>query len=203
MKEMPLALRQIWWVKLAIWYAFPLMWQYLTLSIARHVFGATGPEDIGFSDGVAMGGVGMAIYCFAPIVMSFFFNPLIKKLGNRKIWALFLLIGAIGFMAMRFTDNLMLVFALCFLIGIGFSAICTIPYIMLSATVPQERIGVYMGILNAFICIPQILSMLTVPFYYNSLLDGDPRNALFLAGILWAIAALLCMRITKTADYVS
>ena len=200
-KEMPLALRQIWWVKLAIWYAFPLMWQYLTLSVARHVFGAAGPEDVGFADGVAMGGVAMAIYCSAPIVMSFFFNPLIQKLGTRKIWALFLLAGAVGFMAMQFTDNLMVVFALCFLIGIGFSAICTIPYIILSATVPQERIGVYMGILNAFICVPQILSMLTIPLYYNFLLGGDPRNALFLAGILWAVAALLCLRITKTVDF--
>lgn len=200
LKEMPLALRQIWWVKLAIWYAFPLMWQYLSLSFARHVYNAAGPEDAGFADGVAMGGVGMAIYCFAPVVISFFFNPLIQKLGVRKLWALFQLIGGFGFMAFQFTNSLPLLFLFCFLIGIGFSGICTLPYLILARIVSPERIGVYMGLLNAFICIPQIISMLTIPFFYQSGLGGDPRNALLLAGILWLIAGLLCLRITETVE---
>lgn len=200
-KEMPLALRQIWWVKLAIWYGFPLMWAYLSLFFTRHVYGASGPEDVGFSDGVAMGGVGMAIYCSAPILMSFLFNPLIKKFGTRKLWTLFLLIGGLGFIGFLFTNSLPLLFLLCFLIGIGFSGTCTLPYLMLTRTVPKEKIGVYMGILNAFICIPQIISMLTIPLYYESILGGDPRYGLLLAGIFWIIAALLSLRITKKADY--
>lgn len=199
-QEMPLAMRQIWWVKFAIWYGFPLMWQYLSLTFARHIYGSSNPQDAGFSDGVAMGGVGMAIYCSAPIFMSFIFNPLINRYGTRKLWALFLGIGGLGFIAFLFTTSLPLFFLFCFLIGVGFSGICTLPYLMLTRTVPQERIGVYMGILNAFICIPQIISMITIPFYYESLLGGDPRNALVLAGGLWIIAALLCLRITKSVD---
>lgn len=201
MKDMPLVLRQIWWVKLAIWYAMPLMWQYLSLSVARHVYNAAGPTDIGFADGVAMGGVGAAVYSAAPILAAFAFTPLIRKMGTRRVWSLFLAVGALGFINLQFTESLPVIFFLCFLIGIGFAAVCTIPYIMLSSAVPQERMGVYMGILNAFICIPQIISMLTIPLYYDSLLGGDPRNALLVAGILWMIAAVLCLRITKVVDF--
>ncbi|WP_299214208.1 MFS transporter [uncultured Aquimarina sp.] len=199
-KEMPLVLRQIWWVKLTIWYGFPLMWQYMSLSFARHVYDAPNPEVEGFSDGVAMGGVGMAIYCSAPIFMSFIFNRLISKYGTRKLWALFQVIGGFGFIAFQFTNSLPWLFVFCFLIGIGFSGVCTLPYLMLTRTVPKERVGVYMGLLNAFICIPQIISMLTIPLYYEPGLGGDPRNALLLAGILWIIAAPLALRISKTVD---
>ena len=199
-KEMPLAMRQMWWVKLACWYGLPLMWQYYSLSIARHVYNAPTAESAGFADGVQMGGVAVAFYCTAPILMSFLFAPLIKRMGTRKVFALFLTIGAIGFIGTLFTTSITAIFALCFLTGIGFSAICTIPYIMLSTTVPPARMGVYMGILNAFICIPQIISMLTVPLYYDSLLAGDPRNAVILAGICWIIAAVLCLRITPSVE---
>ena len=194
---MPLALKQIWWVKLAIWYALPLLWQYMVLSIARHVFGAEEPTENGFSSGVAMGGVGMAIYCFAPIVMSVVFPYLIPRLGTRKIWFLSLLVGGFGFVAFQLTESLTVIFLLCFLIGIGYSGIVTMPYMMLARVVPEERVGVYMGLLNSFICIPQIVSMLTVPFYYDALLKGDPRNALLVAGVFWLIAGFLVLRITK------
>lgn len=201
-KEMPLAMRQMWWVKLACWYGLPLMWQYYSLSIARHVYNAPTVTSTGFADGVKMGGVAVAFYCVAPILMSFIFAPLIKRFGTRKVFALFLTIGAIGFIGTLFSHNIIVIFILCFLTGIGFASICTVPYIMLSTTVPLAQMGVYMGILNAFICIPQIISMLTVPLYYDSLLDGDPRNAIVLAGICWLVAAVLCMRITSTVENV-
>lgn len=199
-KEMPLAMRQIWWVKLFTWYALPLMWQYLSLSIARHVYNAPSVEWPGFSDGIKMGGIAAAVFSAASVCMSFVFPYLIKKAGTRKIYTAFLVIGSIGFMLMLFTDNIALVFMLSFLMGIGFASMHTIPYIMVSKVVPSYRMGVYMGIMNAFVCIPQIIGMLTVPLFYNSLLKGDPRNALFFAGILFFIAAILSMRITKEVE---
>ena len=71
---------------------------------------------------------------------------------------------------------------------------------MVSKVIPSHRMGVYMGIMNAFVCIPQIIGMLTVPLFYDSLLKGDPRNAIFLAGILFFIAAILSLRITKEVE---
>ena len=199
-KEMPLSMRQIWWVKLFTWYALPLMWQYLSLSIARHVYDAASPIAPGFSKGVQMGGVAAAFFSAASIFMSLLFPFLIKKIGLRKIYFYFLLIGGVAFISMFFANNIATVFALSFLMGIGFASMHTIPYIMVSKTVPQERMGVYMGIMNAFVCIPQIIGMLTVPLFYNSILGGDPRNAIVLAGVLFIIAGMLSLRITKQVE---
>lgn len=199
-KEMPLAMKQIWWVKLFTWYALPLMWQYLSISIARHIYNAPSSDFPGFAKGVEMGGIAFAVFSAASIFMSFLFTTLISKIGIRKIYSSFLIIGSVGFMAMTFTHNITGVFICSFLMGIGFSSMHTIPYIMISKVVAPERMGVYMGIINAFVCIPQIIGMLTVPLFYNSLLKGDPRNALVLAGILFFIAAILSLRITKQVD---
>lgn len=198
--DMPLTMRQIWWVKLFTWYALPLMWQFLSLSIARHVYDAQSTASPGFSRGVEMGGVAAAFFSAASICMSFLFPFLIRQIGLRKIYFYCLLIGATGFIAMHSAKTIGVVFALSFVMGIGFSSMHTIPYIMVSKTVPSERMGVYMGIMNAFVCIPQIVGMLTVPLFYDSLLGGDPRNALLLAGILFGIAAVLSLRITSQVD---
>jgi len=200
-KTMPKVMKQLWWVQLLVWFALPMMWQYLSLSIARHVYNAPSASDAGFSEGVSMGGIGSAIYGISPMVIAFLIPSIIKKIGTRKTYASCLIIGAIGFLGMQFTTGISGVFMLCFLMGIGNAGISTVPYVMVSAAIPQKQMGVYMGLLNAFVCLPQILMMLTIPFFYDSFLLGDPRNALVLAGACWVVAAILCLRITKTADY--
>ena len=195
-KEMPLVMRQLWWVNLAVWYGMPLIWQYFSLSVARHIFNAPTAESANFHDGVEMAGVAMGFYCLAPVLMSFVFTPLIHKYGTRLVFAACLLIGTLGFFGLQFAHTMPPVYFCCFMMGIAFSSICTIPFIMASTAVPPERMGVYMGIMNAFICIPQIISMLTVPLFYDSLLKGDPVNALMVGGICYAIAAVLTMRVS-------
>ena len=96
--------------------------------------------------------------------------------------------------------NITMVLACMVGVGIAWSAIITIPFIMTTSIVPQNRIGVYMGLLNAFICIPQIINNLTVGFYYDTLLKGDPRNALVLCGICMLLGAVACFFITKDVE---
>ena len=86
------------------------------------------------------------------------------------------------------------------LVGIAWSAIITIPFIMTTSVVSAKRIGVYMGLLNAFICIPQIFNNLTAGLYYDTLLKGDPRNALALCGVCMLLGAVACLFITKDVE---
>jgi len=86
------------------------------------------------------------------------------------------------------------------LVGIAWSAIITVPFIMTTSVVSPKRIGVYMGLLNTFICVPQIFNNLTAGFYFDSLLKGDPRNALVLCGICFILAAIACMFITRDVE---
>lgn len=198
--EMPKGLRQIWWVKFFTWYGMPLMWQYLALSIARHCYNAPTPESPGFAEGSAKVGIAFTVMNITTVVMAFLIPPIVKMIGTRKTYAIFLVIGGLGFISMLFTNQLNMVLAGMVGVGIGWSAIITVPFIMTTSIVPPSRTGVYMGLLNAFICIPQIIEMLTVGFYYDKLLGGDARNALVLAGICLILGAVACLFISKEVE---
>lgn len=198
--EMPSGLKQIWWVKFFTWYGMPLMWQYLALSIARHCYNAPTPESPGFAEGSAKVGVAFTVMNITTVVMAFVIPPVVKAIGTRMTYAIFLAIGGLGFISMLFTTDLNVVLAGMVGVGIGWSAIITVPFIMTTSIVPQNRVGVYMGLLNAFICIPQIIEMLTVGFYYDKLLGGDARNAIVLAGICLILGAIACLFISKDVE---
>jgi maltose/moltooligosaccharide transporter len=115
-------------------------------------------------------------------------------------YAAFLALGGLGFISMLFTNSVNVVMLGMVGVGIGWSAILTVPFIITTRIIPPARIGVYMGILNAFICIPQILEMLTVGLYYDKLLGGDPRLAIALAGVCLVLGAVACLFITKEVE---
>lgn len=200
-REMPREIRQLWWVKLLTWYGMPLMWQYLALSIARHCFDAPTPDSPNFSKGSEWVGIAFTVMNLATISISFLFPAIVRKIGTRLTYAICLVIGGVGFIAMLFTSSVYVVLSCMALVGIAWAAIITMPFIIATSVVPESRIGVYMGLLNAFICIPQIINMLTVPLYYKTLLSGDPRNALVLLGICLILGAVACVFISRTVDY--
>ena len=201
MLEMPKSLRAIWWVKLATWFALPMMWQYLALSIARHVYDAPTPDSPGFVEGTAQVGMAFTVMNISTIIMAFVIARLVKRIGDAKTYAIFLMFGAAGFLSMQLTNDLYMTFACMALVGVGWSAVITVPFIITANVTPAARIGVYMGLLNAMICLPQILEMVTIGYFYDSLLGGDPRNALALAGILFVVGAGCALRINSAPDH--
>jgi maltose/moltooligosaccharide transporter len=80
-------------------------------------------------------------------------------------------------------------------IGLGWASLMGNPYIMLADSIPPARTGVYMGIFNMFIVVPMMIQSLTLPLLYNAVLRGDPRNVLYLSGVLMLAAALATMRV--------
>ena len=232
--EMPTALKRIWWVKLFSWYGLPFMWQHLSDSIARHCFNAPTTDSPNYAVGSAHGGIAFIFMNVTTVVMAFLIPPIVRLIGTRLTYAIFLVIGGIGFISMLLfnnfygtvdgvvlngfrsllttihfpyifdaippANNIFGVADCMILVGVAWSAIITIPFIMTTTVVSAKRIGVYMGLLNAFICIPQILNNVTAGFYYNTLLKGDPRNALVLCGIFFILAAVACLFITKDVE---
>lgn len=199
-KDMPKALRRIWWVKLFTWYGMPIMWQYLAASIARHCYNAPTTESPGYAEGAAKVGWAYTAMNISTVMMSFLIPAIVRRIGTRMTYAVFLALGGFGFVSMQLTDKIEFVLAAMVLVGIGWSAIITIPFVMTIRVVSPERIGVYMGLLNAFICLPQIIEMLTLGRFYDSLLKGDPRNALALAGICLILGAAACLFISKDVE---
>ena len=112
--------------------------------------------------------------------------------GNWMTHALFLTIGAIGFFIMILSNSKWIYFAGMTMMGFAWGSIVAIPYLMIADAVSPARMGVYMGLINAFICVPQFIGMLTVPLFYKTLLGDDPRNALMLCGFCLLAAAITC-----------
>ncbi len=200
LSEMPKVMKQLWWVKFFTWYGLPLMWQYLSLSVAKYSFNASSPEAnrLGFEEGSKWGGLCFAAFSITCFIISIFIPMIVKKIGSRRAThALFLTIGAVGFFITILSNDKMIYLAGMGLIGLAWGSIMSMPYLMLANAVSGERMGVYMGIFNGFICVPQFIGMLTVPLFYKSLLGDDPRNALILAGVCLLLAAGSCFLVSE------
>ena len=200
LSEMPPVMKQLWWVKFFTWYGLPLMWQYLSLAAAKYAFNAPSPEAnmAGFEEGTKWGALCFAMFSVACAIISIFIPRIVKIVGSRRAThALFLTIGAIGFFSTLLSNDKMIYLAGMSLIGLAWGSIMSMPYLMLADSVKGEKMGVYMGIFNGFICVPQFIGMLTVPLFYKSVLGDDPRNALVLAGVCLLLAAGSCFLVDE------
>ena len=203
LSEMPTVMKQLWWVKFFTWYGLPLMWQYLSLAVAKYSFNAPSPEvnKAGFDAGSSWGGLCFAMFSIMCFIISIFMPRIAKMLGSRRAThAIFLCIGAVGFFSTLLSNDKYIYLFGMSLIGLAWGSIMSMPYLMLADAVKGERMGVYMGIFNGFICVPQFIGMLTVPLFYKSILGDDPRNALILAGVCLLCAAGSCFLVSESKD---
>ncbi|GAB3562078.1 MFS transporter [Spirosoma luteolum] len=196
-REMPSTMKQLWWVKFFTWYGLPLMWQYLTLAVARHAFNAPTAQSPGFQEGTEWGNLCFAMFNVGCFGISFFLPGIASRIGRRSTHALFLTLGGLGFLSMLLSnDKYAFLIGMTF-VGLAWGSILSMPYVLLSSSVPAERMGVYMGIFNGFIVVPQIVNNLTIRYIYPTILSNDPRNALALAGVCLLLAAGACFLVKE------
>ena len=200
--EMPTTMKQLAVVQFFTWFALPCMWQYFTLAIARHVFRTTDTNSPVFADAVYWGGLAFGVYNVVCFLIAFLLPALAKATSRKTVHTIALICGGIGLISVYFVTNKWMLFASMAGVGIAWASILSMPYVMLSTAVPPLRMGVYMGVFNLFIVIPQIVQSLIVSNIFNNVLGGDPRNAVVLGGISLLIAAVtvLGVRDVETAD---
>jgi len=187
--EMPTTMRQLAVVQFFTWFALPCMWQFFSLAIARHVFLAPNETSPRFAEATEWGGLCFAVYNVVCFVIAFLLPGFAKTTSRKTVHMVALVCGGIGLISVFFVGNKWLLFGSMAGVGIAWASILSMPYVMLSTAVPPSRMGVYMGVFNLFIVIPQIVMSLIVPRIYNNLLGSDPRNAVALGGISLLIAA--------------
>mgnify|MGYP002142711823 FL=1 len=198
-REMPQAMRQLWWMKLFQWYGMMCYWIYIVPSIAKSVFDTSDASSQGFRDAGLLNGQIGGFYNFVAFIAAFSLIPLTKRFGPKIVHAICLTLAGVGMWFLPTLQDKALLFIPMVGIGLAWASIMGNPYIMLARSIPPERAGVYMGIFNMFIVLPMIVQMLTLPLYYDSLLGSDPRHVIQLAGSFLCIAAALTLRI-KTHD---
>lgn len=194
-REMPQAMRQLWWMKLFQWYGMMCYWIYIVPSLAKSVFDTSDASSQGFRDASLLNGQIGGFYNFVAFMAAFSLIPLTKRFGPKIVHAVCLMLAGVGMWFLPTLHDKALLFFPMVGIGLAWASIMGNPYIMLARSIPPERAGVYMGIFNMFIVLPMIVQMLTLPLYYDSLLGSDPRHVIQLAGCFLGIAALLTLRV--------
>ena len=216
--KMPLTMKQLGVIQFFSWFAFFTMWSLANPALTEHVFNTPAPTEINYdmltpaglqafdiantafqessnSVGSAMGIYGLASMAFA-LLLTFYTS---KKTINRKyVHMVSLILGGFGFLAMFYATPESLKY--CFvLIGFAWGSILSMPYAMLSSAVDPTKMGMFMGIFNMFIVIPQIIAALGGINYLSNLLGPESINAMLVAGFSLIIAGLCNFLITDKA----
>ncbi len=194
-RDMPLTMKQLAWVKLFQWYALFCYWQYISLSLAKTLYGSTDPLSQGFRDAGLLNGQIGAFYNFVAFIAAFALVPFTRRLGPRLMHAVCLCAAGAGMLAIPLIHSPLLLLLPMVGVGLAWASIMGNPYIMLAGCIPPERTGVYMGIFNMFIVIPMIIQIFTLPLIYHRWLDGNPENVVRLAGALLLCAAVAVLRV--------
>lgn len=196
LKKIPTTMWQLAVVQLFSWFALYLMWVYSTPAIARHFWGVTDSVSIDFNNAANWVGVIFGAYSLVAAIYSIIM-PYFARVTSRKfVYATSLIAGGIGYVSMLFFGgtsggaNSSLLFISMIGVGMAWAAILAMPYAILSSSIPQSKMGVYMGIFNFTIAGPQILSGLLGGQIINFVPDKNPIYILVLAGVCMLIAAV-------------
>ncbi|HYG81170.1 MAG TPA: MFS transporter, partial [Pyrinomonadaceae bacterium] len=187
--EMPKTMRQLAVVQFFTWFALPFMWQFFGIAIARHVFGAPNEDSPLFKAGTEWGGLCFAVYNVVCFVIAFLIPALAKATSRKTVHAIALVCGGLGLISVYFIQDRWMLFVSMAGVGVAWASILSMPYVILSTAIPAARMGVYMGVFNLFIVIPQVVMSFFVPLIFNNVLGGDPLNAVVMGGISMLIAA--------------
>lgn len=200
LKEMPETMKQLALVQVATWFGLFCMWLYFGLTTAYNIFKAEGPQSPLFDQGTEWGGWCFAIYSFVCFIVAFLLPKIAKLIGRKYLHCLCLVAGGISLLAIYFISE---PFALQFTmigVGIAWASILSMPYAILSSAIPVERTGVYMGVFNLFIVLPEILASLFLQPLVKNVFNNQPLYVVMMGGAALLVAALLTLRVEDRED---
>ena len=175
------------------WFALFAMWIYTTAAITSHIYGTEDSTSKLFNEGADWVGIMFAVYNgFAAVVA--FLLPVLAKHTSRKITHLIaLVLGGLGLISVYFIKDPGLLILSMLGVGIAWASILAMPYAILTGSLPQNKMGTYMGIFNFFIVIPQILAAGILGFFVKNIAGGEAIFALILGGASMILAGVLTL----------
>ena len=198
-REMPDTMGQLAFVQLATWLGLFCMWLYFPVAVARNVFGAPDQNSPLYQQGVEWAGVCFGAYSAVCFAFSFVLPAVARKLGRKTTHALCLLTGSLGLLSVAVIRTPGLLLLSMAGVGVAWASILSMPYSILAGSLPPGKTGVYMGIFNFFIVIPEILASLGFGWVMSHLLNDNRMAAVVAGGVMLAIAAALVVRVREHA----
>lgn len=194
MKDMPATMRQLALVYLFQWYAMFCYWQYIVHTLSQSFFAGT-ERTAALREANLLNGQLGGYYNFIAFLSAFAMVPLARKIAPKTLHLVSLLLAGTSMFLLPHIDSKPLLFVAMTGIGIAWASMMGNPYAILASSLPPQRIGVYMGIFNMFICLPMILQGFTLPLLYGPLLGHNPGHVLQFAGLLLGFAAIAMLRV--------
>ena len=200
-QSMPKTMQQLAVVQFFSWFALFSMWIYTTSAVTRSIYGSDDPTSEAYNNGADWVTVCFAVYNGVAALVAFLLPVIARKTNRKFTHALSLILGAAGLMAIFvIKDPMWLLFSM---VGIGFawSSILSMPYAILTGTLPSDKMGYYMGVFNFFIVIPQIVAASILGFLLRRWFGGEAVYAMLIGGLSFVVAAVTTF-LVDDKDYV-
>lgn len=200
--KMPKTMRQLSGVQFFSWFGLFGMWVFTTPAVAHHIYGLplSDTHSATYQNAGDWVGILFGVYNAVSAVFAFFLPTIAHKVGRRKTHAISLVVGALGLISMYFMPNENWLILSMMAIGIAWASILAMPYAILAGSIPPRKMGVYMGIFNFFIVLPQIINALIGGPIVKYIYGGNPIFAIVTSGGSFLIAAALVTRVTDVDD---
>jgi maltose/moltooligosaccharide transporter len=200
--NMPLTMRQLGLVQFFSWFALFSMWVFTTPAIAQHIYKVM-PGDtssVKFADAGNWVGILFGVYNGVSAIYALIL-PSIAKVTSRKIaHAISLIAGGAGLLSIYFISNPDYLIISMVGVGLAWGSILSMPYAILSSSIPANKMGVYMGIFNFFITMPQIVNGFFGGLIVKELYHGEAIYAIVLAGIFMILGAISVLYIQSNKE---
>ncbi len=202
-RHMPRTMKQLAVVQTFTWLGLFCMWMFFGLAVARHVFGAVDEKTPEFDRGTEWGGVCFATYSIVTFVVAFALPRVASMTSRKTVHAIALACGGIGLLLVGvIRDPSMLLLSMVG-VGVAWASILSMPYAILSSCLPPERMGLYMGIFNFFIVLPEIAAALTFKPLVRHVFGNDPLYVVLLGGACLLAAAASVFLVTDNEEEVN
>jgi maltose/moltooligosaccharide transporter len=187
---MPKVMRRLAVVQFFSWFALFIMWVYATPAITAHHYGSTDTTSLAYNEGANWVGWLFATYNGVSALWAIALVVISAKINRRVAHGISLTAGALGFASFYFISDPQLLLASMVGIGMAWGSILTMPYAILSDALPAKKMGIYMGIFNFFIVLPQMVVAGVMGPILTSFLGGQAILTFFIAAGSWSLAVL-------------
>ena len=197
--NIPSLMKKLGAVQFFSWFALFTMWVFTTSALATHHFGLS-PQDtksLEYNQAGDLTGHLFGLYNLFAIPFAFLLTPIAKRIGKKQTHALALFCGGLGLISMFFIKDTNMLWLSMIGLGFAWASILAMPYAMLIDAIPQRKMGVYMGIFNFFIVIPQIINGIFGGPIVKSLFGNMAMDYVVVGGVCMLIASAVTMFLIK------
>jgi maltose/moltooligosaccharide transporter len=195
--SMPKQMKIVSAVQFFTWPGLFLMWFYYTTAVATNIYGGVDNNDPLYAKGADFAGLTLAFYNVVTFLFALVLPSIANKIGRKATHSICLLAGALGLISVGWVKDPQMLYLSMLGVGIAWTSILSMPYAMISKSLPLGKVGIYMGIFNFFIVLPEIIASFGFGSIMKNVLHNDRLLAVQIGGALFIVAAIICYLFVK------